>query len=305
MSKSRKPRLTAEDRRELASALGYDRASDDDEPTLDEIRAAVRTESSPELVSRGEGIREDLSEELDEELLEEALAAMPERLERLEAIREVGVPRGEEGAEELYRELLDPFWLVYYHLEEAGFFESVEEHLPAFTPEHIEHTAHELIRADPLTGALEECGFDEHERTALMMNVANNDVRLSRWVPTREIPDGVEFDVDYVPPLHQRATGGALLWMNALDEHLWRKEILITEEILDDAAWHSKELLGGLYLFSRAAREIGAGEDASLSDAQLTAALTASSAMLIVAQEELMKDVFWITEERRAPTRAR
>lgn len=305
MSRRHKPRLTSEDRRELASVFGYDRPAGDDGPTLDEIRAEVRTETAPELVSMGESIRSDLSGRLDGDLLEEALAGMPGRLERLPAVREVGIPRGEEGAEELYRELLDPFWLVYYHLEEVGFFESVETDLPAFTPEHIEHTAHELIRADPLTTALDGCGFGEHERTALMMNVVNNDVRLSRWVPTREIPDGVEFDVDYVPPLHQRAMGGALLWINALDEHLWRKEILITDAILDDANWHAKEMLGGLYLLARAAREIAAGEDGSLTDAQLTAALTCGAATLIVSQEEMMKDVFWITEEKRAPTRAR
>ena len=305
MSQRHTPELTSDDRRELASAFGYDRPTSGDGPTLEEIRAEVRTETAPELVSMGEEIRSDLSGKLDGELLEEALEEMPRRFERLASIREVGVPRGEEGAEELYRELLDPFWLVYYHLEEVGFFESVEVNLPAFTPEHIEHTAHELISAEPLTEAFDDCGFDDHERTAMMMNVVNNNTRLSRWTPTKEIPDGVEFNVDYVPPLHQRAMGGALLWLNALDEHLWRKEILITETILDDANWHAEEMLGGLYLMARAAQGIAAGEEASLTNAQLTAALTAGAATLIVSQEEMMKDVFWITEEKRAPSRAR
>lgn len=306
MSQRHTPRVTPEDRRELASTFGYDEPSSDEGPTLEEIRARARTGTDPEFASRGEAIRSDLSRRLDGDLLERELEGMPERFGLLSSIREVGIPHETNGeVETLYRELLEPFWNVYAHLEEVGFFESVEENLPPFTPEHIEHTAHELIRADPLTSALADMGLDERERIALMMNVVNNDVRLSRWVPTREIPEGVEFDVEYVPPLHQRAMGGALLWINALDEHLWRKEILITEEILDDGRWHTQGMLGGLYLIARAAREIAAGEDASLTDAQITAALTAGAATAIVEQEELMKDVFWITEEKRAPSRAR
>lgn len=300
------PRVTSEDRRKLASTFGHEEPSSDEGPTLDEIRAEARTETDPEFASRGESIRSDLSGRLDGELLERELKGMPERFGLLSSIREVGIPRDTNGeVETLYRGLLEPFWNVYAHLEEVGFFESVEENLPPFTPEHIEHTAHELIRADPLTSALADLGFDERERIALMMNVVNNNVRLSRWVPTREIPEGVEFDVDYVPPLHQRAMGGALLWINALDEHLWRKEILITERILDDGHWHTEAMLGGLYLMARAAREIAAGGDASLTDGQLTAALTAGAATLIVEQEEMMKDVFWITEEKRATSKAR
>jgi hypothetical protein len=100
--------------------------------------------------------------------------------------------------------------------------------------------------------------------------------------------------------------GGALLWVNALDDHLWQKEVLVTEEILDDGYWDIKALLGGLYVMSQAASEIAADEDErELTDAQLTAALSASAAMMIVNQEEIMIDMYWITEEMRAPSKAR
>ena len=297
-------KMTVEDRRELVENLGIG-SSADESLSLAEIRKAIDAETDPEFASMGEAIRSDLSGKLDADLLDEELTNLAHRIERLPEVREQGIPEGETEPDELYRELIAPAWRIYHHLVEVGFFPSVEENLPRFTPEHIEHTANELVRADPLTEALADCGFDEREQMILMMNVVNNNVRLSRWVPTREIPQGVEFDVEYVPPLHQRAMGGARLWLNAMDVHLWQKKVLITEKILDDGYWHVKAMLGGLYVMAQAAHEIADGDDGELSDAQVTAALTASAAMLIVNQEEIMQDVFRITEEMRAPSKAR
>lgn len=297
-------RLTTDRRRELTNTLGVSGPAADEPLTVERLRERVDSDPDDEFVSMGEGIRSDLSGRLDATLLSEALPEMARQLSRVADAREAGVPEGRTEPDELYRELIDPSWQVYHHLEDVEFFESVEENLPAFTPEHIRTTARELVQAGPLMAALEECGFDEREQMVLMLNVTNNDTRLSRWVPTREIPEGVEFNVEYVPPLHQRAMGGAILWINALDEHLWRKEILITEAILDDVHWDTKAMLGGLYLMAMAARDVAAGEDGSLTDAQLTAALTASTAVMIVNQEELMQDAFWITEEKRKPSEA-
>lgn len=306
MGNANSPQVTAEDQRELVANLGVGESATSERPTLAELREAIDAETDPEFASMGEAIREDLSGKLDEHLIAEELENMATQLGRLPEVRETGIPTGETGADVLYRELIEPGWRVYNHLVDIGFFDSVEANLPRFTPAHIEHTAHELIQAEPLTESLDELGFDDHEQTVLMMNVANNNTRLSRWVPTREIPEGVEFDVSNVPPLHQRAMGGALLWINALDDHLWNKEILITEEILDDGYWDVKALLGGLYVMSQAAHEIAAAEDdRELSDAQLTAALSASAAMMIVNQEEIMLDMYWITEEMRAESKAR
>lgn len=306
MGNTNRPQVTAEDQRELVENLGVRQSATSERPTLAELRDAIDAQTDPKFASMGEAIRKDLSRTLDENLIAEELENMEAQLGRLPEVREQAIPDGEMEADVLYRELIEPGWRVYNHLVDVGFFESVEANLPRFTPAHIEHTAHELIQAEPLTDPLNELGFTEHEQTVLMMNVANNNTRLSRWVPTREIPEGVEFDVSNVPPLHQRAMGGALLWINALDDHLWNKKILITEDILDDGYWDIKALLGGLYVMSQAAREIAAEEDnRELTDAQLTAALSASAAMMIVNQEEIMLDMYWITEEMRAESKAR
>lgn len=305
MLQSDAPRSSSDDRRELASTLGLGEPSVGDELTLAELREAVRTETDPEFASMVEAVRSDLSADLSVDLLEGALIEMEERIERLPAVRKAGIPDGETGPEELYRELLAPAWRAYHHLADAGFFESAEANLPPFTAEYVERTARTFVGTEAVTAPLSACGFAERERTALVMAVTNNQTRLSRWVPTKDIPEGVEFTVDYVPPLHQRAMGGALLWINALDRHLWQKEYLLTEQILDDAFWHTKAMLAGLYVTVRAARAVAAGEDAELTDQQTTAALTAGAAIQIVNQEELMRTTFWLTEDKRAPSEAR
>jgi len=195
-------------------------------------------------------------------------------------------------------------WEAYHHLVDVGFFESLEENLPAFTEDHIDHTARGILSTDVLTDDLSRIGFDEHERTALLLDVVNNDTRLSHWVPVGEIPDGVEFDVSYVPPLYHRAVGGGLLWIKALDRHLKQKEILLTESIIDDAFWRTKAILAGVDVFLRAAHEVATG-DGELTDEQVVAALSSGAAITIVNQEELMQEAFWIHEEKRAPSPAR
>lgn len=288
--------ITAEDQRNLVQNLGVE-GTKGRTLTLERLSGALEAETDPAFTSMGESIRTDLPSQLDGEMLEVALSDIATKLGQLSEVRDAGVPDEPTGG---YSDIVEPGRRVYDHFEDVGFFETVEENLPRFTPEHIAHTARELVFADPLKAALGDIGFTEREKVALLMSVVNNNTRLARWVPTNEIPtDEVEFDVSVVPPLHQRAVGGALLWIDNLDQHLWQNEVLITEEVLDDAVWHVKAMLGGLYAVVMAANDV-AGEG-TLSDGQLTAALTAGSAIDIISQEELMKDVYYITDEMRAP----
>lgn len=302
MAKVNRPQVSIEDHKRLARNLGVSSAGK--ELTVEELRRAIDTsDDDEEFASMGEAVRDELRGELDDDLIERELSELATQLQRLPEVREVGIPDGETEPETLYRELVAPGWRIYDHLVETGFFESVEAALPRFTPEHIERTAHGLIQAEPLAAALEECGFDERERTVLVMNVVNNNDRLARWTPTKDIPDEVEFNVEDVPPLQQRAMGGSLLWVKNLDIHLWQKKFLITDEILDDGYWDVKAMLGGLYVMATAAHAIATDE--SLSDEQLAAALSASTAIMITNQEEIVKDMFWITEEMRKPSTLR
>ncbi len=300
------PQTTAEEQEQLVERLGVEDAVVGDEVTLSALQSDVETEISDEFASMGAVIRKDLEGTLDTRLIDTVLADLEARIDRLPEIRESGVPDGELEPESLYEDLVEPGWRLYEHLLEVGFFESVDRNAPRFSAEHIRNTGHGLIEAEPLTRELEAVGFDEGEQLALMANVVNSDKELERWVPTTEIPYDVEFDVDSVPPLHQRAAGGTLLWVQTLDIHLWQKEILLTEEILDDAYWDTKGMLAGLYLLALAAREISTAErDRSLTDGQLMAALTGGAAIMIVKQQDICHDVFYITDDMRAEPKAR
>lgn len=295
------PDVTTEDQQTLVRTLGIERGPDGGDVTMRELSGAVERRPDSGLDSMGQAIREDLSGRLDASLLADGRDDVASQIRRLPEVREAGIPDEPRG---LYQEVAEPGWRIYDHLNEVGFFESVEDHLPRFTPEHIAHTARELILADALQDDLGEVGFDDREQVALLTSVVNDNTRLARWVPTGEIPaEKVEFDVSYVPPLHQRAVGGALLWLRDLDRHLWQDQVLVTDEILDDAARHVKSMLGGLYVVATAASDVATGQ--TLTDGQLTAALTAGAAIAIVGQEELMNDVYYIDDEMRAPSEVR
>jgi hypothetical protein len=308
MVESYKPRITARERAQLAETFDVGGEDAEQGPTLEELRVVVDTETDPQFASMGEAIRSDLTGRLDADRIESAIAGLEAEFESVEAVREAGIPTrdgpGDEGIEALYRELIAPVWEAYDHLVAVGFFESLEKNLPAFTPEHVDHAAQGLLTTDEVADNLADCGFGDHERTALLLDVINNKTRLSHWVPTQDIPEGVEFDVDYVPPLYHRAVGGGLLWIKALDRHLVQKEILLTETIVDDAFWRTKAMLGGVYVFLQGARAVAA-DDTDMTDEQLVAALSAGAAITIVNQEELMREAFWIHEEKRAPSPAR
>jgi hypothetical protein len=292
------PEIGQEDRRQFLKVVGLTGAvAAGSEFTLSDLRGEVEGEAAGELAAMGEAIREDLVGTLDAGLLGSELASLEEQITRLPELRAMGVPAA--GSTE-YQQLAEPGWAVHEHLVEVGFFESVEEHLPEFTPEHIGATAREFINTAALASALSELGYSEEELTSTVVNVVNNKERLAMWVPTKNIPAGVEgFDPENIAPLHQRASAGVLLWTDYLDTYLWQNEVLLTDTILDNNYGDLKQMYAGLHLLANAAEDLAGAQE--LSDAQLTAALSAGAAMMIVGQEDLTNDVMRITDEMRAP----
>lgn len=293
----RTPEIDSEERRQFLRVLGATSAvAAGTELTVGELRDAMGTGTDEELAAMGNAIKDDLTGRLDASLLGTELSNVAASIERLPELRAAGIPAADSTR---YQAIAEPVRRVYEHLGEVGFFESAERHLPAFTEDHIESTARELVRAEPLTALLSEAGFSETEKTAMVANVANRRDRLALWVPTKDIPADVEYDLEHVAPLHQRALGGAMLWIEDLDRYLWQKEYLVTDEMLDDGVWDVKVMLGGAQLLTKAAHDVAGS--AELSNSQFTAALTAGTASAILGQEDLTYDVYRITEEMRAP----
>ena len=293
------PTVDERDRRTFLKILGLTGgAGVAGEFSLDDLRGAVGEKSSAELATVGEQIRADLGGALDGERLAAAVSGVEASIAELPSLRAAGFPSEPDSAG--YQEATEPAWDAYRHLAEVGFFESAESRLPEFTADHVRSTATELIRAEPLTATLAAAGLDERERTAVVVDAVNRNDRLAEWVSTESLPANPdEYDVDDVAPLHQRALGGALLWIDELDQQLWQREVLLTEEMLDRGVWDVKRMLAGTHLFAAAARDLAGPEE--LTDSQLSAALAAGSAIAIRGQEAIEEDVYRITDEKRAP----
>jgi len=290
------PQIDHDERRKFLKVLGITGAAAvGGDLAIGELREAA-DEPGPELAALGEAIRNDLSGSLDAAVLETGLASIGTQIERIPELGAAGFPAADSTA---YQELAEPVWTVHDALAEVGFLASAEEHLPPFTGEHIESTARALVGAEALAGTLLDSGFTEEELTTLFSGVATSRERLSLWMPTQAIPEGVEFDLEHVAPLHQRAMGGAALWIDDLDTYLWQAEYLIPEAQLRKGLWDVKEMLGGAALFTAAAHDIAG--PARLSDSQLTAALTAGTASMILGQEDLTNDVYRLTDDQRTP----
>lgn len=303
-------RLSDDERRDFLKVLGVTGAavtggSALEEVTLGDLREAVTVESTGEFTRRGEAIRNGLTGTLDAELLGAEMAGLAGAIERLPEVRAAGIP---ERGERLYAELTGAAWEIDDHLSEVGFYASTEANLPRFGSEHIEAMTRQLVQTESLEVALSEVGFDAREQTEIVANVVRQSNHLALWQPTWGFEgveaEGVESEGDFevrpefVPPLHQRAAAGALLWIDGLDKHLRQKRVLITDQMLDDGIADVRAMLGGFYLLSDAADRLARGD---ISDAELTALVSGSTAILIAGQTDLQYDLVRITDEMRAP----
>lgn len=291
-------RISDEERRRFLKALGVVGATTvAGDFTLDQIRGEVSVAEGGELAAIGEAIRSDLSGSIDASLLASEMAGIAGSIGRLPELEAAGLP-AEQGT--AYQELTDPAWNIHEHLVEIGFFASAEEHMPPFVADHIEMSARQMVGSGLLSAALTEAGFSLPEVTTLASTVVNNNDHLAKWKPTAfYAQEGVEeFDPADIAPLHQRATEGALLWIDGLDHWLWQNQVLLTEEMLSNGIWDVKAMLGGYQLVSQAAHDMAEG---TISDEQLSAMITAGSAISIISQEHLAFDVARPTDEARAP----
>lgn len=287
------------DRRRFLEALGAAAGAGVAGATLRDLRSAVAGGSASGLAEMGRAVRDGLTGTLDAAFLNDRLAALEGRFDRFPRLEAMGVP---DAGATAYRALTEPAWAINDHLAEVDFFASAEANLPAFTPEHVETTARQLLHLESLPATLSEVGFDAEERTALVVNVVTAREQLSWWMPADAYPPAEAVDDgvvrEYVAPLHRRAAEGSLLWIDGLDRYLWQNEVLVTDEMVDRGLWDVKSMLGGYYLLGAAARDLAEG---SIADEHLTALISGSSAIMIVSQEFLLDDVIRITDDERAP----
>ncbi|WP_135828411.1 hypothetical protein [Halorussus halobius] len=301
MVHAQRERTVSDDqRREFLAALGVGSAVAAGGATLDDVREAVGTATTDELASVGEGIRSDLAGSLDAGTLADAHVGLAGATAGLTAVPERGLPAEESGPRDEFGAVAAAARPAYDHLAEVGFFESTTERLPEFTPGYVEDSVRRFVVSEELAGPLADLEFAQEELVDLLATVVSHRERLGdrHWVATDDLPrERMEF-AEYVPPMTEAAAGGVLLWLEDLDQHLWTNAVLLTDDVVADATWDARAMAAGFDLMLDGARRIAAGE--ATADDELAGLLSSGFALQAVAQNRLLPDAYWITEEVRA-----
>ncbi|WP_135851338.1 twin-arginine translocation signal domain-containing protein [Halorussus salinus] len=293
-------KISDEQRREFLKALGAGGAVAAGGATLGDVRDAVETGGGTELASVGEAIRSDVAGSLDADLLAAGRADLAGAAADLTAVPDRGLPGANEGPREEFAAVAAAARPTYDHLGEVGFFESTTERLPEFSPEYIEDSVRRFVVSDGLAGTLSDHSFSEQELVDLLATVVGHRERIGErhWVATDQLPREQMEMGEHVPAMTKAAAGGVLLWLEDLDDHLWRNGVILTDEILADAAWDARAMAAGFDLMADGARRIA--EEDGTGDDELAGLLSSGFALQAIAQNLLPRDAYWVTEEMRA-----
>lgn len=292
--------VTDEDRREFLKALGVGGSIAAGSVTLDEIRDALTGDATTtELTPIEDAVTDDLTGSLDAELLTTQQSELTEIAQTLPSIVEQGLPQGTDPRAD-FQPIVAAGQPVYDHLDDVGFFKSTTDHLPPFTPKHLEQSIHAFIGSQQLTAPLRELGLTAEESVDLVATVIADaeQLRDNHWAASPDISRDAIEDVAYIPPLTKGAAGGMLLWLKNLDDYLWSWEPILTDDILADAVWHARTMTAGFQLMTHGAKHL-AEESSSLSGKELTALLSTGFAVQAIGQSLLPQNVHWVTEEMR------
>lgn len=296
--------VSDEERREFLKVLGVTGAVATGGATLDELSGELAgSTAAEELAPVGQSIRSDLTGALDAALLSEQQAALTAVTNELPASLDHGLP-GDAATEPRaeFTPVAEAAMPAYEHLRDIGFFASAAENLPSFNLETLSNAVETFVASETLVGIADEIGTGEQQGADLLASVIGNAEQLKdyHWIATEDLPGSAISIGESFPSAPQAAAGGAILWLDDIDSHLYQKSVFLTEEIHADAVWHGESMATGFYLMSEAAKLIGE-ESGTVSDGELGALLTTSFAIQAIAQGLLPQDVYWVTEQMRAP----
>jgi len=288
-----------EERRDLLKAIGVAGAVTVGGASVDGIREQMSgTTAASELAPVGKAINSDLAGELNATLIASQQSQIATATSELSAALEKGIP--EAAPREEFAAVAEAGRPMYEHLKEVGFFESTTEHLPEFNPSYLDNAVTTFVGSEALSGTLNGFEFVGGEPVDILATVIGNAEQLaeSHWISNEAILRAEMEGGQYIPPMTMSAAGGALLWLGDIDQHLWNRQVLMTEDIVADAVWHGQALGTGIHVMAEGAKAI-AEENAALSDAELAGVLTTGFAVQAISQGLLPQDVYWISEEMR------
>lgn len=190
-----------------------------------------------------------------------------------------------------YRELAEAGVDIVSHLVAAGIFEAIDDTLPPFDPDFLDACLVHALQSSE----------------ASVFETAGTESDLSEYVDdcvaaTEEVEQNVRWEPeksDKVSPMTTRgATEGVVDWLDDLGRHLWMSEVLLSDEMLDDASTYTDALGSALLLTAQGAAGLG---DEGTDPEDDVAKIVGGIALHTYYQRRVPEDLSWITDEARAP----
>lgn len=275
---------------ESVGALGDDasRLTDELEEPTEEMEAA----DSPAHIN--DQLNEDLGDHIDGELLNTNSDQLAHELERIPSLTDGDLT---DDLEQEFEAIARPAWEITSHLSSIDFFETARETLPPFDRTFIVDCSVQVLdslyiqqRDQRLENILEEAGVESDFSTWV--------VEVMRRSDEIETNLRIEAETHKISPMTLRgSTEGAVLWIEDLGRHLWMSEVILSDELVDRGALHARAMGTGIMLTAQGVAEIG--DDATPEDA--IAKIAAGFALTHLHELDLPYNVYWITDEMRAP----
>lgn len=264
----------------------------DESPVAGDV---AEPEAAASLAEISEQLGDDLGDRIDEDLLDENVDRLARDLGRIPSLVEGDLT---EDLEPAFEEIAEPAWEITSHLASIDFFENARRTLPAFDPAFITDSSVQTLYSVYIEG--------RDRRLANALEAADARSDLSTWLldvmrRSEEVETNLRVEVDkpkISPMTLEGSSVGAVLWIEDLGRHLWMSEVLLTEEMIDRGATHARAMGTGLAMTAQGAAELG-DNDAISEDA--IAKITAGFAVTHLHQLDLPYNVYWITDEMRAP----
>ena len=252
-------------------------------------------EAAASLAEISEQLGGDLGDRIDQGLLDENVDELARQLGRIPSLVEGDLT---DDLEPAFEEIAEPAWEITSHLASIDFFAKARETLPAFDPAFITDSSVQTLYSVYIEG--------RDDRLEDVLEAADVRSDLSTWLVdamrrSEEIETNLRVEVDkqkISPMTLEGSSVGAVLWIEDLGRHLWMSEVLLSDEMIDRGVTHARAMGTGLAMTAQGAAELGS-DDALAEDA--IAKITAGFAVTHLHELDLPYNVYWITDEMRAP----
>lgn len=239
-------------------------------------------------------LNEELGDHIDRELLTDNSDQLADELGRIPSLTDGDLT---EDLEQEFEAIAKPAWEITSHLSSIDFFETARKTLPQFGQTFIVDSSVQVLNSLYIQ--------QRDQRLENILDGAGVKSDFSTWVVetmrrSEEIETNLRIEVEThkISPMTLRgSTEGAVLWIEDLGRHLWMSEVILSDELVDRGAMHARAMGTGIVMTAQGVAEIG--DDAKPAD--IIGKIAAGFAMTHLHELDVPYNVYWITDEMRAP----